>query len=86
MEMEMGKSSLCKFAYKIEQVQVPGGAYYDMVGTETKYTNEQLEEMRQRFNADGGHVRCIALVAQKGVKKGQVVASSAGANGSQSWA
>lgn len=86
MEMEMGRSSVSKYAYVLEQVLVPGGAYYDMYGTETKYSPEQLEEMRQGFNAKGGHVKSISLRAQKGKLKGEIVSSSKSANGSQSWA
>jgi len=79
----MGSSRISKYAYVLDQVRVAGSAYFDMFGRETLLTNNQLEEMRQRFNADGGHVKSVSLVAQTGRKKGQVVASSKQADGGQ---
>ena len=78
-------SRLYKYAYVL--VQVPGAKFhYDMFGTDTKLTDNQCEEMRQGFNQDGGNVKSLAIVSQKGKNKGQVVASSTKANGSQPWA
>ena len=67
----MGSSRVYKYSYRV--FQTPHKVRIDLFGRDTKLSNAQLEEMRQKFNADGANVTEIELVLQR---TGNIVASS----------